>query len=180
MSQQNCSEPRKELILSGGFNDLHKVWSSRDDRDVTSLSANHEEADTRIPLHARDATASRYQQVNVISRDTDVLVLLVAHFPTLCPYVSMFTGTARKRSCIAIHKIIICEAKRKSLLAFHAITGCDTTSQFVGIGKVSAWKVYESCTELLQNLGETHPVTNEVLSSAEAFVCKLYHKGIDF
>lgn len=178
VSQQYCSAPRKELILGGGFSDVHEVWSSCADTDVASLSASHEEADTRILLHARNAAAAGYQQVNVVSRDTDVLVLLVAHLPMLCQYVWMFAGTSTKRYYIAVHKIVISEMKRNSLLAFHALTGCDTTSQFVGIGKVTAWKIFESCPELLQHLGEVHHVPDEVLSSAEVFVCKLYDKGI--
>ena len=78
VSQQYCSELRKELILSGGFSDLHKVGFLHDDRSVASVSANHVEANTRILLHGRDAATSVYQQVNIVSRDTDVLVLLLA------------------------------------------------------------------------------------------------------
>lgn len=84
------------MDFGGGFTDVHKVWSSNNARDLRSLSSDHEEADTRIILHARDAALSGFQQVNVISRDTDVLVLLVAHLPLLCPNVWMFTGTAQK------------------------------------------------------------------------------------
>lgn len=85
----------------------------------------------------------------------------------------------QKKSYVAVHKISICDLKRKSLLAYHALTGCDTTSQFAGIGKISSWKVFETCPDLLQNLGETHPLTDEVVTSVEKFVCKLYDKGKD-
>ena len=50
----------------------------------------------------------------------------------------MFAGTSRQRRYIPVHRIPLSEEKRKSLLAFHAITGCDTTSQFYGVGKASA------------------------------------------
>ncbi|CAH3171119.1 unnamed protein product, partial [Porites lobata] len=36
---------------------------------------------------------------------------------------------------IPVHRIPLSEEKRKSLLAFHAITGCDTTSQYYSVGK---------------------------------------------
>ena len=41
------------------------------DRNLTGLRSDHEEADTRIVLHARDATIRGYQQINVVCRDTD-------------------------------------------------------------------------------------------------------------
>jgi len=69
------------------------------------------------------------------------------------------------------------EEKRKSLLAFHAITGCDTTSQFYGVGKASAWKVFEDASDLLEHLGEESQNSADVLAKAEAFVCKLYNPG---
>ena len=42
------------------------------------------------------------------------------------------------------------KGKKKSTSSFHAVTSCDTAPQFVGIGKVSAWKIFESCPKLLQ------------------------------
>ena len=44
--------------------------------DQTKLSGNHEEADTILILHAREATDKGYERVIVIYRDTDVLLLL--------------------------------------------------------------------------------------------------------
>ena len=35
------------------------------------------------------------------------------------------------------------QEKRKLLLAFHSITGCDTSSQIVGIGKQKARKAFD-------------------------------------
>ena len=133
ISKRFTGHPRRQLVLSGGFNDIRKVWSSDLSRqDFQGLSSDHEEADTRIVLHARDATVRGYRQVNVLCRDTDVLVLLLAHRQDLCTAVWMFSGTARTMRYVPIHQIILSEEIRKSLLAFHAITGCDTTSQFAG------------------------------------------------
>ena len=41
------------------------------------LSGNHEEADTRVVLHAMNASTDA---VVVSARDTDVLIILVSHF----------------------------------------------------------------------------------------------------
>lgn len=67
--------------MNGGFTDPAKVWTSSW-RDVLKLSsAENGKADTRILLHAKEATEQGYPQTIVVSRDTDVLVLLLAHQP---------------------------------------------------------------------------------------------------
>jgi hypothetical protein len=58
------------------------------------------------------------------------------------------------------------------LVAFHAITGCDTVSQFSGIGKKTAWKVFLHA-ELLDNLG-IGDYTEVTFISCEKFVSLLY------
>ena len=131
ISESYSAPPGRELVINGGFKETLKVWSSDTSRqDVRELASDHEEADTRIVLHARDAAAREYKQVNILCRDTDVLVLLLAHREHLCQEIWMFAGTSRQRRYIPVHRIPLSEEKRKSLLAFHAITGCDTTSQF--------------------------------------------------
>ncbi|KAL8561204.1 hypothetical protein ACOMHN_029275 [Nucella lapillus] len=67
------------------------------------------------------------------------------------------------------------DQQRESLLAFHAITGSDSTSQFAGIGKKSAWNVFLDNPHLLQRLGMEDFPDEEVLMDAESFVCKLYN-----
>ena len=88
----------------------------------------------------------------------------------------MFAGTSRQRRYIPVHRIPLSEEKRKSLLAFHVITGCDATSQFC-VGKTSAWKVFEDAPDLLEHLREESQISADVLAKAEAFVCKLYNPG---
>ena len=131
------------------------------DRSLAGLRSDHEEADTRIVLHARDATIRGYQQINVICRDTDVLVLLLVHLPNPSPAVWMFTGIAKRNFYVPVHQICLSEETQNSLLAFHSITGCDTTSQFAGIGKQSSWCIFVTCPRLLQHLGK---------DDAEAFI----------
>ena len=179
MSQSYIPHPRRELVVSGGFNEMLKVWSSDNSReDLEELASNHEEADTRIILHARNATLRGYSQVNVLCRDTDVLVLLLAQRQDLCQNIWMFSGTSKRKRYIPIHKIALPEEKRMTLLAFHAITGCDTTSQFFGIGKQKAWKAFDGrSVKLLEHLGEENNPSANVLADAEAFVCQLYNHG---
>jgi len=92
----------------------------------------------------------------------------------------MFPGTFRRKQYVPVHKITLPEEKRKSLLAFDAITGCNTTSQFVGIGKQKAWKAFDGRSlELLERLGEESCPNANVLAEAEAFVWQLYNEGTE-
>ncbi len=110
--------------------------------DVSHLRAAHEEADTRILLHAVDATTIGYERHIIQCRDTDVLLLLLVFAHLLSPEIWMKAGTAKKPRYIKVHDIKMSNEILNGLLAFHAITGCDTTSQFTGIGKRTAWKVF--------------------------------------
>ena len=89
----------------------------------------------------------------------------------------MFAGTSRQRHYIPVHRILLSKEKRKSLLAFHSITVCDTTSQFYRVVKTSAWKVFEDAPDLLEHLGEESQISADVLAKAEAFISKLYNSG---
>ena len=65
MSQRYGTHPGRELVVRGGFREILKVWSSDASREsLQELSSDHEEADTRIVLHARDAAVRGYRQVN--------------------------------------------------------------------------------------------------------------------
>ena len=67
-----------------------------------------------------------------------------------------------------------------ALPAFHALTGCDTTSAFFGKGKKTAWSVWQSMPELtlpLQLLSGPSPTTEMIKTRTpilQRFVLKLY------
>ena len=71
-------------------------------------------------------------------------------------------------------------SKAMALPAFHALTGCDTTSAFFGKGKKTAWSVWQSMPELtlpLQLLSGPSPITEMIATSTsilQKFVLKLY------
>lgn len=87
----------------------------------------------------------------------------------------MKSGTSLKPKFVPVHNINLSDEIRKSILQFHSLTGSDTTSQFAGIGKKSAWKVYCDRNEkLVEKLGEQPICNSQVQSDVEAFICKLY------
>ena len=57
----------------------------------------------------------------------------------------------------------------ENILGFHALTGCDTTSSFSGIGKKTCWKQYLEAPSLVQSLGR-----GLNLGEVEEFVFRLY------
>ncbi len=163
----------QEFIISGGFEDPEKVVSLAGN-DVKHLGSDHEEADTRILLQAADAASCGVRRLVIHCRDTDVLLLLIVFAEHLSQEIWMKAGTSKNPRYIKVHSIAINEDLKKNLLALHSLSGCDTTSQFAGIAKTTAWNVYKDNHELLCGLGEETHFTDEVMASVEAFVCKLY------
>ena len=76
---KSASVPPNELILAGGFNDIIESWSSTGRYIQLLMLGTHEEADTRLVLHAFDAKNSGFLNTIVNSRDMDVLVMHYCH-----------------------------------------------------------------------------------------------------
>ena len=116
---------------------------------VPELQCNHEEADTRMVLHAPHAGGTCV----IHSDDTDVLVLLLAHSSSLTKCY-MKKGRGAKSRIIDLSLVVNslemqlepCIDKNcflKALIGVHAITGCDTISAFSGKGKWKAVKLLQ-------------------------------------
>ena len=107
----------------------------------------------------------------VINRDTDVLLLLVHFMPTKPVYVWIISGMAKSRKCYPVHEASqrLTQSVKTILLSFHALTGCDTTSDFHGYGKKSCWKTFLNQPLLVAGIGR-----DGELAPIEQFVCHLY------
>ena len=114
---------------------------------VPELKCSHEEADTRMILHAKHIQGP----VLIHADDTDVLVLLLSHSNVLDD-VYVKVGRGSKSGIIQIKRIVENLTKDlatgirvqdflKSLIGLHAISGCDAVSAFAGKGKVKALKL---------------------------------------
>lgn len=162
----------REVVTSGGFHERTAAESSLGN-DVTSLECDHDEADTRMLLHAKSVSDLGFERLIISSRDTDVLVLLIYFASDLSREIWFRTGTANQRTFVAVHAVDIDPALRHNLPGFHAISGCDTVSQLCGIGKATAWKTYSKYATLLDGLGRGDLV-DETFEKAENFICRLY------
>ena len=106
--------------------------------DLSGLQpCNHAEADTRILLHLAHAAAKGHMTAYIRTVNSDVAVLTIRLFTTLgLKHLWVGIGTEKKFSEIVIHDIFSnLGSKSQKFSLFHALTGRDTTSQFLGCGK---------------------------------------------
>ena len=107
---------------------------------VRSLDAvapcSHEEADTRVFVHARDATLQGSKSIIIKANDTDVVVIAVSTMPSLqelgLEHLWIAFGQGANARWIPVHEVVssIGPEKVSGILFFHAFTGCDVVSGF--------------------------------------------------
>ena len=117
-------------------------------RDVRHLRSTQEEADTKIILHALDASAQGATELSIYSPETDVLVLALRRYPDLCSNSCFVTGTGSSRRVINLKSIAdaLGPTKTAALPAFHALTGADVTGSFSGKGKATCWDEFDNAS----------------------------------
>lgn len=174
----HCRQKNFEFVTSGGFSNITDFKTNFDIGDTTLLIADHEEADSRIILHALSAKMAGYFRCIIECSDTDVLVLLVHFKEFLTQELWMKVGNADSRRYIPVHDIHLEVNLCRNLPAFHALTGCDTTSQFAGLGKKTCWKVYQEYSHYLNGVG-VDDFTETLFDQMHNFVLKLYSKNSD-
>jgi len=143
-----------------------------------SLAFSHEEADTRLLLHAKHAWNPR-SRVIIQSPDTDLLVLCATHFESIsCEELWFKTGVRDHHRYVPVHRVSekLGQKLCRCLPAFHALTGCDTTSALAGVLK-KAWerlsrnKVHQ---DILGSVGQTAALDDLSRATCEAFPCDLH------
>jgi hypothetical protein len=143
----------------------------------------HEEADTRLVLHAANAAKAGYKNIAIRTVDTDVLVIAISVWQEIeCDELWLAFGTGKYFRYIAVHELAnsLGPEKSKALPAFHSLTGCDTTSSFCGKGKKTAWLTwskYPDATAAFSNLMTTPDfISNDTMQVIERFIIMLYDR----
>ena len=114
----------------------------------------HEEADTRLFVHVRDAVREGRHSIIVKASDTDVLVIALAILPELIEVglerMWLAYGQGMLMRYIPIHELALSIGPEKSsgILFFHAFTGCDVVSAFGGKGKKTVANLECLCRSL--------------------------------
>ena len=147
------------------------------------LNSTQEEADTRMLLHALDASQRGATSICIQSPDTDVLVLALWCYKDLCPATSMLVGTGGLRRTIDLGPIYdaLGSQKASALPGFHALSGCDQTGTFCGKSKISCRNTLQKAdgdmVRAFGNLGNTPCIQEYDVSELERYVCQLYVPG---
>ena len=149
-------------------------------RDVSHLESTHEEADTKLILHAVDASVQGASSIRIYSPDTDVLVLSLQKYPELCSNTCVVTGMGQRKRVIPLKPIYeaLGQSRASALPGLHAFSGADMTGSFAGKGKLTFWKVFkvadDDCIDALARLGRTHHPSQETCLALESLLCKVY------
>ena len=181
MLAESFQEEGKELVVTDG----EQVICVPQQEDVNSLApCNQEEADTRMMLHVAHAAQHGHHQIQVRTVDTDVVVLAVMVVQKLPAGDELWVafGTGKNYRYIAAHEIASSLGPEKTcaLPMFHAITGCDTVSAFVGHGKKSAWATWNTLPELTDALlslaNASTSIQEDTMHVIERFVILQYDR----
>ncbi|QQP38995.1 uncharacterized protein LOC103506659 [Caligus rogercresseyi] len=126
----------KQLIITDGEAVLSKPLLP----DLTSLDpCNHEEADSRMLLHASHAPKHGHHSIVIRTVDTDVVVLAVSVVQELQPEDKLWLafGTGRSFRYLAAHEMAagLGPEKARALPMFHALTGCDTVQALLDMAR---------------------------------------------
>ena len=133
-------------------------------------TCNHEEADTRLLVHALEEETD----IVVVSKDTDVFVLLVYAYCKMESTKKWYMKIDHRFVCIGTIVNYFGNSICSRLPHIHAITGCDTTSFFHGVGKVKVLKkmmnAEKDLAPLLDGLGDSLDVSDDVRNNVSKFV----------
>lgn len=154
----------------------------------------HEEADTKIAAHVMDMLEAGFRVILILTTDTDVVVihiwLYAAHIRDRYPDADIWIGFGPESSFRYYHVNTIFQDwgidKCLALPFFHALTGSDTTSQFLKHGKKtawSAWATYPYSCMIFKAVADvpfcTIDESSTIFKCVERFVCLLYDQATD-
>ena len=158
-----------------------QVIVTRDDEVLSSapcdlaglMSCTHEEADTRMFVHATDGAEHGMNKILLGTVDTYVVVIGISVAQKIgCDCLWFAFGTDTNPTFLYLDATAMAQpqalgdAKCGGLLAFRALIGCDVTSPFAGKGKCTAWTAwgaYDDATSAMCTLSRI-PTTESVMN----------------
>ena len=184
LAEKMCeAETTSTVIVTKGED---AISNTRKSLDAVS-PCTHEEADSRIFVHAKDATTDGSKSIIIKDNDTDVPVIAISVLPPLqelgLEKMWIAFGQGAKMRWIPVHEVVsaIWLEKTRGIPYFHAFTGCDVVSAFRGKVKKSAWQtwnVFDDVSETFTNLSQ-HPtlIRDLDLQRLERFVVLMYERS---
>ena len=132
----------------------------------------HEEADVNMVSYALMMSREHgCQQIQIVSDDTDVFVLLVHFYWKLRPLAAITMKRFDGKTIYITATAMALGHKCVQLLHMHAITGCDSVSYPFGKGKVSSLKVIVDSDDLdIEVFGESNATISDVMCTG----CRMF------
>ena len=147
---------------------------------IPELYTTQEEADTRMMLHAKYISNMGTKNIIIKSPDTDVFVIGIAVSTQLEGAKLYFhTGKQDKERTLDMNAIQchLGDDISDATVGLHTFTGCDAVSALYGRGKTKPFSLMSKTpkfTKAFQELGKSFTLTDDLISTLEDFVCKLY------
>ena len=165
--------------------DGEQVLSSAPYNNVGLMNCDHEEADTRMFLHAAEGARHGMKKIMLRTVDTDVVVISISLAKKIgCDslWLAFGTGTTFRYFDATAMAHSLGDDKCSALPAFHALTGCDVTSSFSGKGKRTAWSTWNTFNDATAALGTlaATPTSEDilrVLPVIERLIVIMYDRG---
>lgn len=157
-----------------------RIWCNQNQllkEAVPDLSSKQEEADTKMFLCAAYASQLGFDSVNIITVDSDVAILSLHFQPKLDVEIYLQMGTGFRERIYQVGSNDLSLEVLDALPSIHALSGCDSTSAFSGIGKKKIYKTVTKEKTFLKAaglLGTSMLIDESVLDTLEEMFCRLY------
>ncbi|CAB4001853.1 Hypothetical predicted protein [Paramuricea clavata] len=151
-----------------------------------ALHSKQEEADTKMFLSCQHAVQQfSCENICISTVDSDVGVLAIYYKDRLHCDLFVEIGSKSKKRILSVSKIFDNIGKEMSdaLPALHAISGCDFTSAFYGIGKQKMYKIAKSSDsfkDVLSKMGDSADFDLDLFPAVQKMIAECYGiKGCD-
>jgi hypothetical protein len=144
---------------------------------VTELESKQEEADTKMFLCAALASTIGFSSCNIVTIDSDVALLCLYFQHQLDVNIYLQMGTGIREKIFEIFSNDLSDDVLKALPSIHALSGCDSTSALVGIGKVKVYNAVcknERFLDAAKMLGSHCILDEDVFKTLQELFCCLY------
>ncbi|CAB4021755.1 Hypothetical predicted protein [Paramuricea clavata] len=184
LTRRDQKRPKQfKKYLSDGVNKVDLLRVEEDNVVIgmeESLCSNQEEADTKMFLCCQHAV-HRFQNPNICisTVDSDVGILAIYFKQQIHCNMFLEIGSKGKKRILSIQNISegVGEQMSSALPALHAISGCDSTSAFYGLGKQKVYKIVKSCgrfKETLAQMGDSFDFDTNLFLLVEEMVAQFY------